>query len=85
MVDPTQGTNQYQNIVKTSRTSATELQEKKTEKHSQVQPQDEVVISQEAQDLAAAEAEELASQLRASLTQNPEESLGLDPNFDEGA
>lgn len=85
MVDPTQGTNQYQNIVKTSRAQAVDAENdseesQEAEKVSALAPQDEVVISQEA--LSLSQAEETAAQVRQTLEENSDESLGLDPDFD---
>ncbi len=83
MVDPTQGTNQLQNIIKAARTQVAGAHKKHIESAKNAQPVkigDEVQISQEALDLVRAE--KTAGEVRQTLEQNPRATLGLDPDFE---
>lgn len=80
MVDPTKGVGPIQNVVSTNKTQSSGSQSRETESTGNGEPRDEVTISAEA--LSLQEAQDASTEVRGVLEQNPDEVLGLDPNFD---
>lgn len=86
MVDITSGVGQSQSVSSTNR--AQEARERNQEAAQERQKareviQDEVQISDEA--ISRLEAEQAAEDVREQLAQQEDQSLGLDPNFDDDA
>ncbi len=86
MVDPTSTVGPASGLIKTLQEYRDKSEEKIVESEPAEKansPKDEVVISQEALDLVEAQAEEASKKASAALAQNPDQSLGIDPDFDK--
>lgn len=84
MVDPVNTTGSIQSIQSANKAQDVRRETQSREGSRTEEPRDEVSISQEAQDvLSASQAEEKAGQTGKILAQNQQETLGLDPNFDQ--
>ncbi len=85
MVDSVGGIGPGQNVASGNNRAQNTRDDRRTEDTARANPVDEVEISQEALNIAAAEeaaAEQTASAAREQLAGDPGQSLGLDPGFD---